>query len=401
MTLVKLRQHPRADGHKEVLLVAGGTAGHIMAALAVSDALLDQGLTLDQLSYLTADRSLDRELLPESEYQVVRYKGSGITKGSSLLSRLSLVATTLRSSLAILKPIGRWRPKVVVSFGGFYSLMGTLWAKTLGAKIVVVEQNVVLGRANYAVSLLADKVLLAFDDTQLPMGVKRRSEVVGNPVRSEIVSLATAPVGPRASSRERLGIQENEVVLVVTSGSLGARSINAAVAELLRMLDLELDRSNLTEKVKVVHFQGKTNQVKIDMNEQLGIVEYEVRDFDPDLYLWLGAADLVISRAGTSTLFELFALGVPAIYVPLPKSPKDHQELNARYAKGRGAAQVVLEGDEFPRRLFDAVRELIFHAEKRKDMAAASTQCAYLGSAKRVAEVAVAFGASAKIDRAR
>ncbi len=383
--MIKLRQRYWSSGSKRVMVVAGGTAGHIMAALAVSDALIGQGMALDELAFLTASRDLDRELLPATVYDVVRYQGTGVTKGATSNARLEFIRKTLSSSLAILGPIARWRPKVVVTFGGFYSLVGSFWAKTLGAKVVVVEQNVVLGRANALVSRVADQVLLAFDETSLPRRVKERSEVVGNPVRPEIVGLANARSGPKSSAREQLGVGRDELVLVITSGSLGARALNASVAGLFETIDAELSRRNRDEKVRVVHFQGGKNQVEVDVNMVPNGIDYESRDFDPELYLWLGAADVVISRAGTSTVFELFALGVPTIYVPLPNSPKDHQELNAKYAKRRGAAEVVLEGEGFNGRLSHTLNDVLFESRKREEMTKSALACASLDAAQRVA----------------
>ncbi len=386
--MIRSRRRRLSRGSKKVMLVAGGTAGHIMAALAVSDALIARGMALDDLSFLTANRDLDIELLPAAIYDVVRYQGRGLTRGGTSITRVEeFISTTISSSLAILGPIRRWRPAVVVTFGGFYSLVGSLWAKTLGAKVVVVEQNVVLGRANALVSYLADQVLLAFDETKLPGRIKGCSEIVGNPVRPDVVELANAYSGPRMSAREQLGVCRNELILVITSGSLGARVLNASVAGLLKMVDLELTRRNKDEKVRIVHFQGGKNRVEVDANLTLNGIDYEARDFDPRLYLWLAAADVVISRAGTSTLFELFALGVAAIYVPLPNAPKNHQELNAMYAKRRGAAEVVFEGDGFEERLAFSLNGILFDSRKREEMAKSASTCASLDAAQRVADV--------------
>jgi len=385
--VIDLKRRTSSKSRKGVMVAAGGTAGHIMAAVSVAEALMSSGC--DSITYLTANTDIDRELLPESQHDVVRYRAHGLSAKRSLRHLLRFIYATAKASVAILIPITKRRPKVVVTFGGFYSLVGSIWAKVLGANVVVVEQNVVLGRANQVVSLFADKVLLAFDTTEVPGRKRDVAQVVGNPIRKEVVELVRAKEGAKAAARAALGVDSSQVLLVITSGSLGAKSINSAVCRVLESFEDLMRNTPRSFPLKVVHFQGKRNGVTNELKIPLVFVEYLEKDFDPNLYLWLAAADLVVSRAGTSTLFELFCLGVPSVFVPLPDAPKNHQWLNANYARELGAAEMVEEGPNLAGRLTEVVWGLLLDQKKRISMAEAAKHRGRTDSADRIAACAL------------
>jgi UDP-N-acetylglucosamine--N-acetylmuramyl-(pentapeptide) pyrophosphoryl-undecaprenol N-acetylglucosamine transferase len=366
----------------KVLIAAGGTAGHLLAARALFDRLVDQGLERDSAFFVTADRSLDRELIPENEFRVLRYRGEGLSRSIRRAPR-DLVSSLMATS-ALAPHIVRARPTVAVGFGGFVSVSSLSLAKLVGARVVVVEQNAVFGRAN---ALL--QPIVSWNALCLPIDIggsmSRRSRLIGGIVRPEVEALGLLE-DPKRRARELLGIATEERVIVVVGGSLGARVLNRSVPSLLRLLSAR--ETTVTVPVRVVHFGGTVNDdVPVGVDPAATHLTYQHFTFDKALYRWLCAADVVLSRAGASTVAELCALGVCSVLVPIAGASRDHQRENALVLERGGAALVMKEDWLSQEQRLDEVIDLVYDEERCGEMAARAREFFLPGSTGRLASM--------------
>ncbi|MEX6429253.1 MAG: UDP-N-acetylglucosamine--N-acetylmuramyl-(pentapeptide) pyrophosphoryl-undecaprenol N-acetylglucosamine transferase [Ferrimicrobium sp.] len=353
-----------------VWVAAGGTAGHINAALSVIEALNDEVVPV----LITTDRSLDHEVTAHITIQTARIQGVGFARGlPGVLRALGKNVEAFGANVALLWALPR--PERVVSFGGFHTPLVSLVGRLRGARSYLLEQNAALTRANRLVGVWSARVFLAWP-VPVPKSWLGRSVVVGNPPRAAVV----AAVGERARVREALGFALDEVVVVVTSGSLGARSVNAAAREAASLLARE-------ERVSIVHAMGSTNG--FSESELLGLghlTNYRPVGYDPELYRYLVAADLVVARAGASTLTEIALCGVASILIPLPGSPNDHQQRNAEVFARAGASIVLEDGVMTGRVLADTIGDLVADGPRRCSMGEAARRLAHPDAAKVIWE---------------
>lgn len=366
----------------EVLIAAGGTGGHIIPALALAEELTSRGVATNEIAFLTSNRKIDHDLIKASVYEVFRYDARGLSRSPTGL--VSALKSNLAASLRLYPCLKRWRPKVVVGFGGFYSLAGICIGKLFGARILVVEQNSVLGTANSLAAPLANRIALAIP---IDLGPKRgkRTTITGNPLRREIRELAELP-DPREAARQRLSIPPATTLVVISTGSLGAASVNSMVGEMLSELD-----KHLQVEIMIAHFGGTKNSSQYVPNAlaiaELSRVKYHFEEYDPQLYLWLAAADVFLGRAGASTISELTAFGTPALLVPLPRAPQNHQVRNAEYLRETGAALIVEEHNLSVNRLTKDLLGLIEDPARRMAMGETSRSVGITNAADRVAEL--------------
>ncbi len=360
-----------------ILLGAGGTAGHLLAARSLFAALVEGGMNPSEIAFVTADRALDYELIPEGEFEVLRYRGHGLSR--SLRGMPTDLVGTIKATFQLAPHVLRGHPKVAVGFGGFVALGSLALARLGGARIVTVEQNAVFGRANQILQPIVSRNALALPIEAGPT-VSRRSWLIGGIVRPEVESLALMD-DPKRWCREQLGIDPHERLIAVAGGSLGARVLNQSVPRLLELL--EASGSNVP--IRVAHFGGSVND--LGSFDRSGSIKYQHFGFDPDLYRWLCAADLVVSRAGASTIAELCALGVGSILVPIAGSSRDHQGKNAAVLSRVGAARVLQEGWLSSDRYLQQIVDVACNDESCRHMAAAAKALFRPGSTERLASM--------------
>ena len=301
------------------VIAGGGTAGHVQPALAVAAALVDAGRPPQSIRFVGSRRGLEATLVPDAGFALTLLPGRGIPRRptpADLVSALALVAATVQA-LALL---ARHRPAVVLAVGGYAGLPCSVAAAVLRIPLVLAEQNAVAGRANRLVGRFCRAACVAFPGTGLPHEV-----VTGTPVRPEVEAVDRSPED-RAKARADLGLPEGRRVLVAAGGSLGARRINTAMAELARRWR---DRSDLV----VYHVVGRRDWEEISSDPPAppdGGLLYRAVEYERRMPRLLEAADLYLGRAGGSTVAELAVAGVPAVLVPLPIAPGDHQTANGR-----------------------------------------------------------------------
>lgn len=308
-----------------VLIMAGGTGGHIFPGLAVAEELSRRGVPV---LWLGAEGGLETRLVPQHGVRLETLSIGGL-RGKGLATLLRAPLRILRAVCAARRVLRREAPRSALSMGGYVAAPGGIAARLLGVPLVVHEQNAVAGATNRLLSRFARRVLLGF------AGALPRGEWVGNPVRAGIANLPSP--GERRSGRS------GPLRILVLGGSQGARSLNLAVAGVL---------SDLPGGVPLVRHQCGANGVDATREAYAAArVDAAISPFIDDMsdaYAW---ADLAICRAGALTLAELAAAGVPAVLVPYPHAVDDHQTRNAEAMVAAGAACRVPEGDGFEARL--------------------------------------------------
>lgn len=345
---------------RSILIMAGGTGGHIFPGLAVADILRAQGW---RVTWLGAPNSMEADLVPRHSYEMAWVRFSGV-RGKGLLRLLRLPFDLLRAMWQSAGAIFRVRPDVVLGMGGYITFPGGIIAALLRRPLVIHEQNSIAGLSNRALAHLAQKVISGFPDV-LP-----RAIWCGNPVRRDIAALP-AP-GQRYSARSgRLNV-------LVVGGSLGARAINETLPQALALLPPEM-------RPNVLHQTGKQHYAAVKQAYQQAGVKAEVKPFMDEMARHYGNADLVICRAGALTVAELAAAGVASILIPFPFAVDDHQTRNAEFLSKHGAAVLLPQSELSVAKLARLLQEL--NREKLLAMALQARDLAKAGAAAAVAEI--------------
>jgi UDP-N-acetylglucosamine--N-acetylmuramyl-(pentapeptide) pyrophosphoryl-undecaprenol N-acetylglucosamine transferase len=352
---------------KPVLIMAGGTGGHIFPGIAVAQELRTRGVPV---MWLGAHGGLETKLVPQHDLPIETVAISGLRR-KGLLRALTMPLQMGRAVLAARSVLKRHAPRSVLSMGGYAAAPGGLAARMLKIPLIVHEQNRVAGVTNRLLARRAQRVLTGFS------GVFANEEWVGNPVRASIASLP----GPVRRYADHFG----PLRLLVLGGSQGAQSLNSALPDVLRRRGTRL-------AVVVRHQCGEAHYDKARAAYDAAGIEAEVVPFEKDMagaYAW---ADLVICRAGALTLAELAAAGAPAILVPYPHAVDDHQTKNAEAMVAAGGAHLVAEGDDFVRRL-GAEFELLGERAKLVKMGVAARSLAKPDAAARIADACLEVAA--------
>ena len=350
---------------KTILIMAGGTGGHIMPGLAVADHMAGLGW---RVVWMGNRDSMEARLVPASGYEIAWVRFSAL-RGKGLTRLLVLPFNLLRGFLLARRQIKRIEPDVVLGFGGYVTFPGGMMAALSGVPLVLHEQNSVAGLANRVLSVVADRVLTGFPEA-LKKGVW-----VGNPVRPKIAALA--------SPAERYRRRQGPLNILVVGGSLGAAILNQTVPKALALLPA-------AERPQVVHQSGETHLEALRQAYAEADVNAHAVAFIDDMagaYAW---ADLVICRAGALTVAELAAAGVASILVPFPHAVDDHQTGNARFLSTAGAAILLPQDQLTPERLAElrhlSREQLLQMAEKAHALARPDATAAVAQACQEIAK---------------
>ena len=363
-----------AAANRTLMVMAGGTGGHVYPALAVADALRARGW---DVFWLGTRAGLEARVVPAAGIDMVWVSMGGV-RGKGVLKKLLLPATLLVAFWQSLRAILQRRPDVVLGMGGYTAFPGGMMASLLNRPLVIHEQNSVGGLTNRVLACLADRVLTAFPKVFTPTNDKPipcrhvAAEWVGNPVRADITAASAA------SRADRSG----PLRLLVVGGSLGATALNELVPRALALLPAG-------QRPQVVHQSGRQHLDALRANYAAAGVEAEVRDYIEDMAAEYRACDFAICRAGAMTVAELACAGVPAVLVPFPFAVDDHQTGNAEFLAEAGAAWLVQQGDLTAEKLADLIVRL-----DRATLAAMSDKARALAkpdATQRVADICEAL----------
>ena len=325
-----------------ILIMAGGTGGHVFPGLAVADEMRGRGWNV---VWMGAKGGLEARLVPARGYPVEWIRAAAL-RGKGLAAKLLLPLSLLVGFWQSARAIFRLRPDVVLSMGGYVAFPGGMMASLLARPLAVHEQNAIPGLANRVLAGLADKTMVAFP------GALARAEWTGNPVRAEISALAE----PAARYAGRSG----PLRLLIVGGSLGAQALNEAVPKALALMAP-------AERPSVVHQSGEKNLEFLRNAYAKENLRAELLAFIDDMARAYAEADLVICRAGAMTVAELSAAGMASVLVPFPHAVDDHQTANARFLADTGAAILLPQRELSPETLSALLRSL--SREKLLEMA--------------------------------
>ena len=356
------------------LIAGGGTAGHVQPAIAIARALVARGHRVSSIELVGSARGIESRLVPAAGFELTLLPGRGIERRISL-QNVKSVFSLLRAFARAWRLVGRKRPRVIVSVGGYASVPCALAAVLRRVPIVVAEQNAAPGAANRLVSRYAKACAVSFEGTPLP-----RAVVTGNPVRPEVLAIDR----PRdaAPARTKLDVEPGRRMVLIFGGSLGALRINRAAVEAVRHWAWRGD-------LHVRHVIGTR-----DWDEITGPgspvppgspLRYQALEYDDDMPTSMAAADLVVCRSGSSTSFELLAAGLPSVLIPSPHVTADHQTANARHLERAGAAVLVPDGELDGARLVHEVDTLLADPHRLATMAANARAAARPDAADAIA----------------
>jgi UDP-N-acetylglucosamine--N-acetylmuramyl-(pentapeptide) pyrophosphoryl-undecaprenol N-acetylglucosamine transferase len=351
---------------KRILVMAGGTGGHVFPALAVAKYLAQQGWQVRWLG--TADR-MEARLVPQYGFDIDFIDIKGV-RGNGLVRKLAAPFKVVRSILQAKAVIAEFKPDVVLGMGGFASGPGGVAAKLAGVPLVLHEQNAIPGMTNKLLSRIASQVLCAFQNTF----TKVKAKVVGNPIRRELIALGTEPKQ----------VADDALKVLVVGGSLGAKVFNDLMPEVVAALSKQ-------QSITVWHQVGKDNlaSVKAAYQQQGQDGGVNVAEFIDDMeaaYRW---ADVVLCRAGALTVSELAAVGLPSILVPYPHAVDDHQTRNAQVLVEAGAAFLLPQAILDVNKLVGKLQLLANDRAELAHMGQRARDVAVLDATEQVAQVCI------------
>ena len=334
---------------KCALVMAGGTGGHIFPGLAVAEALREQSW---RVHWLGGPDSMESRLVPPRGFAFETVDFSGV-RGKGPVTLFMLPLRLLRAFWQSIRVVRRVKPDVVIGLGGYITFPAGMMSVLLGKPLVLHEQNSVAGMANRVLAGVADRVFTAFPK------VMKKARWVGNPLRPAFLRLP-APA-------ERMGGRTGPLRLLVVGGSLGAKALNEIVPQALSLIPRE-------QRPVVCHQSGAKQIEELRSNYAAAGVEADLVPFIDDIAQAFAHADLIVCRAGASTVTEIAAVGAAAVFVPFPHAVDDHQSANAHFLVDTGGGWLVQQSELTPQFLADLLQrtdrgELIRRAVCARSMA--------------------------------
>ena len=329
-----------------ILIMAGGTGGHIFPALAVADILKKQGMNIQ---WLGTEQGMESRLVPEHQYAINFIEIGGL-RGKGIKTVLLLPFKLTKAIFQTFRVYKKVKPDVILGMGGFVTGPGGLVAWLLGKPLVLHEQNAIAGMTNKILYRLSKKVFAAFPGAFPEHYNEEKLKVIGNPVRQEIVDIIEPQ---KYYQQDWFESEQTALNILVVGGSLGAAALNETIPQALHIVEQQ-NNPPLSDKfntINVRHQCGEKNlaetqkyydELNLLKNTQLRV---EVMTFISDMaanYQW---ADLIICRAGALTISEIAAAGVASLLVPFPYAVDDHQTANAHYLSNDGAALLVQQNE--------------------------------------------------------
>mgnify|MGYP003805622755 FL=1 len=331
--------------------MAGGTGGHIFPGLAVADGLRAAGW---RVHWLGAPESMEAQLVPPRGYAFEPVAFGGV-RGKGMTTLMVLPLKLLRAFWQSLQVLRRVKPNVLVGMGGYITFPGALMGVATGRPLVLHEQNSVAGMANKVLAGFAARVFTAFPGV---LAKARQVRWIGNPLRE--------PFLHQPPPAERFAGRSGPLRLLVVGGSLGAKALNDIVPQALALLPAG-------QRPRVTHQSGSKQIEALRANYAAAGVEAECVPFIDDMAQAYADADLVICRAGATTVSELAAVGAAALFVPFPHAVDDHQTANARFLVDQGAGSLIQQRELTPEKLADVLQKtersaLVMQGQNAKKM---------------------------------
>ncbi|HDS29580.1 MAG TPA: undecaprenyldiphospho-muramoylpentapeptide beta-N-acetylglucosaminyltransferase [Firmicutes bacterium] len=345
---------------KRIIIAAGGSGGHIFPALAVWGAI-SRNHPEYKLTWVGSSHKMESSLIPSRGIQFIGLRQTELRRKPTLSNFLYNIRTLWFLVSSVFHSIGilrKLKPKFVLSTGGFAAGAIGIAAEMTRVPLIIVEPNAYPGMTNRYLGRKASAVFIAYDETKRHFPPEK-THMVGIPARREVVEK------DRLQARMELGLDNDTLFILAMGGSQGAAGINRILPDAVSLLTNERPDLNF----KILHQCGREKSGNLKINEKLTKDEkYEVAEFIDDIPLYLAAADIVVSRAGASTLTEIASRGLPAILIPYPHSAENHQVKNAKSWENGKAAICIEEKNLSPETLMRSLLILIKDPSKRAEM---------------------------------
>lgn len=363
------------------ILTCGGTAGHINPALAIAGRLREL-MPDSEFLFIGAEGKMEMELVPREGYEIKGLKITNISRGKNLKAikhNLDTLRNVARSTHEAKNIIREFQPDAVVGTGGYVCFPVLTAAHKLGIPTAVHESNAVPGLTTKLLAERVDRVMVGFADSKSAYKHPDRVIVTGTPVRGEFDALT------KEQAKAELGIDQDTPLVVSVWGSLGAAHMNKIMGELITLLDEK-------PSFRLIHSVGSMYYERFMEKLNAEAPNYEIRGADVRKYIYdmprvMAAADIILCRAGASTLSELAYMGKPVIIVPSPNVTNNHQEKNARVLEKAGGAKVLLEGEFDAASLLSDVKALLADKQQLDEMASAMRSLAIPDATDRIADI--------------
>lgn len=341
-----------------LMLTGGGTGGHLFPAIATAEAMCKR-IPGSEVLFVGTKRRMDKKSLEQCGYATCSIHSKGL-KGKNIISLIQGLLVLPLSCIEAMYHVLRFKPDLVVGVGGYVTGPVVAAAKLLGIPTLIHEQNSIPGLANRKLGALATRICLSLPGSERSFP-KEKTVLTGNPVRSAILELA----------EKKGAIQDKDPVLLVLGGSLGAHRVNELVSAAFELGLPEL------KNVKVIHQTGPADAEEVRSIYSKNNISASVAPFFTDMAAIYEEADLLVSRAGATTLAELAVLGMPAILIPYPYAADNHQEKNAEYYVQGGGALLCIEKDLTTEILAKNLVDLLGNREKLQKMGEAMRDKAF------------------------
>lgn len=373
------------------LFTCGGTAGHINPALAVAGRLRE--IVPDcGILFVGANGRMETDLVPRAGYDILTVEVTNLhrsLKPSEIAYNIKSISNVVSATRAAKKIVQDFQPDVAIGTGGYVCYPVLKAAAQLGVPTVVHESNAVPGLTTKMLADVVDRIMVGFEESRQHYSDPGRVAVTGTPVRGAFSAC------PKAEAKARLGLPVDKPLVVSVWGSLGARYMNETMTDVIALACAE-------PAFTLIHSAGKLGYERMaaalaeKCSKDPKTCGMDVRPYIYDMPLVMDAADLVLCRAGASTLAELTCIGKPAILVPSPNVTNNHQERNARVLERAGGAKVLLEGEFTAETLYAAVCELLNDPRQLSEMGANMKAAGVPDATERIAETILELAAEKK-----
>ena len=351
----KVHQLQNATKALRVVIAGGGTGGHLFPGIAIAQEFLAKNAESNVL-FVGTGKPFETSILSETGFTHKRITAEGF-KGRGVWHQLVSILKVPKGIIESISILKDFKPHIVIGVGGYSAGPLVMGARLLGIKIVLHEQNILPGITNRILSRFADRIYVSFAETI--MGVTpKKIRFTGNPVRKEIVRCAETlrHADIQASKKEK------KFMILILGGSQGAHSINMALLEALEYLENR-------ENIFLVHQTGAQDETQVKQRYDKYGIENDTRTFFKDMARQYQNADLIICRAGATTVAEIIAMGKGVIFIPFPFAADNHQVLNARSIEKAGGAEMILEKDLSGKVLAERIDYYIQRPEELQQMA--------------------------------
>jgi UDP-N-acetylglucosamine--N-acetylmuramyl-(pentapeptide) pyrophosphoryl-undecaprenol N-acetylglucosamine transferase len=349
-----------------VVIAGGGTGGHLFPGLAIAQEFMTRNNS-NRVVFVSTGNPLERSVLSKTDFKLETIKAEGI-KGRGLWNQIRSALKIPGGIMESLRILKNHKPHLTLGLGSYSAGPVVIGAWLLGTKIALHEQNILPGITNRILARFADRIFVSFKDTETRFGPEK-TRLTGNPVRKELLNHQPVDQAPDSES----------FCVLIIGGSQGAHSINMAVMEALNHLTNK-------ESLYFIHQTGTADEQMVTEAYRRLEISAKVQSFFRQMAPLYKQADLIICRAGATTVAEVTALGKAVIFIPFPFAADDHQALNAKTMARQGAAEIILEKDLNPRDLGQKIQYYASHPEALKAMSSKAAQLGHPDAAKRIVD---------------